>query len=175
MAVLHTIQSGWIPLRSGDVSTDEVPLDSSTSGSNLWDLTSKDCVELGPEANGINIFFAINGADGAQDTCHIFGKADGGPAERIAEFSLTAGAAYFEGLLPGESTSKVDSTAYLMVDTIAMDATNEFHIRDVDYFDTANDAAAKLTFDTTGLKFLYVCFTQSATKTHKVIPYGRIY
>jgi len=174
MAYLHTIQQGYVPLRSAEVTTDESPLDSSTSGNTFWDMTDKDVYELGEEANGICVYFAAGDTgDGSVGTCHAFGKAVHGPAEKIAEMSLTFGAAYWQGTLPGEGTSKADSTEYLMVDTIAIDSTNEFHIRDVDYFDTANNRAAKLTFDTTGLKFLYFCFTKSSA--HRIVPYGRVY
>lgn len=177
MAYLHTIQTSYVPLRSAEVTAGESPLDGTTTGSTLWDLTSHDCFELDPAFNGICMYFAAEAADGNTSTAHIWGRdKHNGPAEKIAEISLTAGVVYWNGRLPG-ATSNTDGTTYLIMDTIAVDATNEFHVKDVDVFDSGNNRQAKLTFDTTGLKFILVEFTEvaGAGEPTRITPYARFF
>ena len=172
MSMLHTFQSAYVPLRSAEVTSDDTPIDGTTA----WDLTSKDCYELDPAYNGICIMFAGEMTDGAQTTCHIHGQSINGPAEKIAEISLTAGTVYFKGRVP-KGTTDIDSTTYLHIDTIAADTTNDFHIRDTDYFDSGNNRVAKFKFDTTGLKFLLCEFTQvaGANEPTRITPYARFW
>ena len=174
MPMLHTIQTSYVHLRSSEVTAGESPLDSTT----LWELTSQDCFELDPAFNGICMYFAGEATDGAKSTAHIWGRdgAGNGPAEKIAEISLTFGSGYFFGKLP-KTTTAYEGSAYAMVDTITLDTTNELHVRDIDFFDDGNNRQCKLTFDTTGLKFVLVEFTQAgaANQPTRITPYARFW
>jgi len=173
MSMLQTIHTSYVPLRTAEVTAPESPLDGTTAGSNLWDMSTKDEFHLGEEANGIAIFFAGEMADGDQGTCHLYGRAKGGPAEKLAEVSLTAGTVFFEGKRPGDVTTQADNSSYMCIDTIALDATNEFHIRDIDFFDVANNRPTRMIMDLAGLEYILCEF--SAVPGTRITPYGRVW
>lgn len=173
MAYLTTFQSCWEPLRLADASADDTAMDTSTPGTTYWDMTKKDCHELQPIVNGLEVIFIGEGDDMDYFGCRVFGKSHGGPAEALCELTGHYGKAF----APDDGSSTVDGTAYKMAENIKIDATNKFHTRDVTVADCSTDRAAKLHFDTAGLQFVYFEFYNigDTTEVHNIMPYGRCF
>ena len=93
------------------------------------------------EANGIvlNCYGTIATANG---TCEmaLYGIADGGAPERIADIVWTFGTA-------------VRSAGVYWADTVTI--TNDWHVTTLKATDSGNEFIAKLSFDTTGYRYLY--------------------
>lgn len=178
--MVYTTRNSYVPLRTAEVTVAEVPLDSTTPGGTLWDMTSRDVYEMVVEDNNVSIYFAGEMTDNAVSTAHIWGKSVGtnDPAEKIAEVSLGSGSAVFKGRLPGSAPGvTIDSSTYLMVDGLVLDPTDSFHVRDVSVSDVSTNRAAKLSFNVAGLKFLLVEFTKVAGANFptRITPYARFW
>lgn len=173
MTMLHTFQGGWLPLRTADVSADDTALDPTLANYTFFDLTKRDAHRLDPGANGMEVVFLGEGDDTDYFGCRIFGKSPFGPAERIAEISGHYGTA----LAPNDGSVTVDSTTYKIAETILLDGSNVFHVRDVTVADCSANRAAKLHFDTAGMTHVYFEFYNvgDTTEVHNIRPYGRYY
>lgn len=173
MSMLYTLQGCWVSLRRTDVSADDTALDPTLANYTFFDLTKRDCYRLEPGANGMEVIFLGEGDDTDYFGCRIFGKSPFGPAERIAEISGHYGAA----LAPNDGSVTVDATTHKIAETILLDASNTFHIRDMTVADCSSNAVAKLYFDTAGIMDIYFEFYNigDATEVHNIRPYGRYY
>ena len=171
--MLTTYQSAWEPLRTADVTADDTALDTTTPTTTYWDMTSKDCYRLNPNANAIEIIFLGEADDTDYFACRIYGKAPGGPAEMICEVSGHMGNA----TAPNDGSVTVDTTTWKIADHIVLEATNTFHVRDITVADLSTDRVAKLFFDTAGLTWLYTEFYNVGddTEVHRIRPYGRYF
>lgn len=169
------MRNGFVPLRSADVSADDVALDTSTPGRTFWDMTKKDCYELQPGDNAVEVIFLGEGDDTDYFGCRIFGKGPYGPAQELCEISGHYGAA----LCPDDGSATVDATTHHMAETILLEASNCFRgdttIAVCDC--SANRAASLVIPDTMGLTHLYFEFYNvgDATEVHNITPWGRTY
>lgn len=109
-----------------------------------WHDKPSDAYRLGEEANGVIIIIANPNDATANANCYfkLYGYAEGGPSEFICDVSCTTG------------TARINDTAdALWVDT--MTVVSQGHIKNVSIDDSGNNRVAKLSFDATGLKYLY--------------------
>jgi hypothetical protein len=163
------MRNGFVPLRAADVSADDTAMDTSTAGTTFWDMTRKDCYELQPTDNGIEVIFLGEGDDTDYFGCRVFGKSPGGPAQALCEISGHYGAAM----------ATVDATAYHMAETILLEASNCFRgDASISVSDCSGDRAASLNMASVwGFKHLYFEFYNvgDTTEVHNITPYGRTY
>ncbi len=101
------------------------------------------------EANGVVLTCFATAS--ANDTCEmeIYGIADGGAPERIADLVWIFG------------TARHTSTTILWADTCTITA--DYHITGVNVADSTNNVIAKLVFDATGYRHLYAVAYGTAT------------
>ena len=101
------------------------------------------------EANGIILNCYATAS--ANDTCEmaLYGIADGGAPERIADIIWIFG------------TARHTSTTVLWADTVTI--TNDWHTTTLKASDSGNNFIAKLSFDTTGYRYLYAIAHGTAT------------
>ena len=118
--------------------------------------------ESSTSANGVVLTCYATAS--ANDTCEmeIYGIADGGAPERICDVVWTFG------------TARHTSTTILWADTCTL--TDDNHISGCTVSDDADNAIVKLSFDTTGYRYLYAVAygTASGTATNitvKMRPY----
>lgn len=162
MTMLHTYQGSYEPMRLADVCADETLLDGETASYTYhWHDKPSGAKELGTECNGCVI--VMHGTDVDNNDTFVFnlyGYAEGGPAEFIAEVSGTIGVARIN-----------DVTTTLYAD--AMNIVEQGHIRNLAVKDGAESGRiAKLTFDTGGLKYLWLEFSDISDAYR---PYIRVY
>lgn len=167
MSIMHTIHLAYESMRSGDVTADEDLIDPTGSDRSKWlsEFTHNDVYELGEEANGVEII----GWGEADDTDYVDFELWGAAfsafkgktiAEFLCEVSAQAGAAVADITSSG-------STSRLFFDTMSI--TSEGHVKAAAVDDSGNNRFAKLSLDTTGLKFLFVQFTNvgDTTEVHR--------
>jgi hypothetical protein len=151
-------------------------MDGSTANlTHHWSDKPASAKYLGEEYNGCEIIFAggqkslsesdpslsdtTGTTDGTNWDGKLWGYTSSGPAELIAEISVTAG------------TSRVnDATTALYADTITV--ANDYHLTDVAVQDSGNNRVAKLNFDTVGYRFIYCEFTDGVSD---IVAYIRPY
>lgn len=167
--ISYTIQGSYEQMRSADVTTDDTVLDGSTAGYTYdWHDKPSAAKELGPEYNACEIIFpcgqdflddtnAMIATDGNNFAFSLWGYAERGPAEFLCEVSGTVGTARIE-----------DSTSVLYTDTLTIDS--QGHLKTISVADAGgNNRVAKLAFDTCGLKYLYVCFSDTSAAINPYI------
>ena len=147
----YTIQNTYVPLRqdahkNGDVTAADTALTAETAG---YTYHSSDrpagAFRLNPEDEQVTMIFpCLDASNNKAFEMRFFGYAAGdGPAELIADVSLTTGLARIN-----------DVTTSLYVDTITVDY--EAHISAVNLADnTASDRIAKMNISTFGYAYLY--------------------
>lgn len=156
--MLHTFQGSYVLL--AEASQDISGFDGTTVGATLdWhDLPAnrpegespnirddtQGTIEVGNEANGCVIIAACvsTATENKNGAFELFGWAEGGPAEYIADVSCTT------GLIWGPD----DSTTALYVDTMVIDT--QYHVKNLTVKDSANNRICKLQFDLAGLKYI---------------------
>ena len=129
MTMLHTMQTQYTKMRPTDVTTDDISIDGSTSGYRLTDITERDVIEYDPAANGIEIIFSAEGANGDTFGAYIWNIAQGGIAERVAEITCALGTAWAD-------MTNADSTTRLFADTVTI--STEYHLKEVTVADSGN-------------------------------------
>ena len=161
MTVNHTIQLSYEAMRTADVTADESLIDPTGSDSNKWisEFTRNDVYELGPEANAVEI---IGWAE-ADDTDYVDFQLWGGAqcmgktvASFLCEVSAQCGAAIAD-------ITNADSTERLFIDTMSI--TSQAHVKSIVVDDNGNNRFAKISLDTTGLKYLLPMFTNIGDTT----------
>ncbi len=130
-------------------------------------LRPKDIKSLwgkGSETEANNVVFTCYATASANDTCEmeIYGIADGGAPERIAEIIWIFG------------TARHTSTTVLWADTCTI--TTNYHLKAITVADDADNVIAKMLFDATGYRYLYAIAYGTATGaatniTVKMRPY----
>ena len=145
---LKTSQYGFIPLRGGDVTSVDAILTPATAGRTFHESDRPaTAFKLGDEYNAsVLIFENYDTADGVNAAVNVWGYAETGPAEFIADLSLTTGLARID-----------DNATDLYTDTITrVNDLSDGHIKKIKILDSGNDRISKVWFDNTGLKYLYV-------------------
>lgn len=172
MGTLNTYRGGYQLVQDNTTSGTEM-LDGETSGKTyaFKDKPSA-AMWMGEEFNGVELLFvggysstknntpakALAGEGdttgvNAGDTfdCMVWGWADNGPAERIAEVSITV----------GETNRYNDFTTALYANKITESI--DYHISNVAQYDAdGSSGIAKMTLDTAGLRYLYCEFTAAS-------------
>jgi len=149
---LKSAQYGYQPLRTeggnGDVTAVDATLSPATAGRTFHESdrpSSAFCIA--DEFNASVIIFENYGtANNVSAGVNIWGYPTAGPAEFIADLSLTTGLARID-----------DGATDLYTDTITrVNDPSDGHIKKIRIVDSGNDRIAKVWFDNTGLKYLYV-------------------
>lgn len=144
---LTTGQFSYEPMRGGDVTVVDTVLDSSTAGFTFHESDKPaSAYELNPEYNApIIIFETKDASDNKNISINLYGYPVNGPAEFIAELSLTVGTARIN-----------DSTRSLYVDTIVRtNDVSDGHAKKITIRDSGNNRIAKVWFDGMGLRNVY--------------------
>lgn len=153
LTMLHTIQSSYEKLRSGQVAVADSDLDGVTAGLTYKSTDRPDdseCFVAGPEVGGVTLIF--DGEGSATDTFswslygyRTVGPGNIGPAEIVAAGTGLLGTA-------------VSENGFLYADTIVI--TNPGSWYDVPIaIDSGNNRICKLCFDLVGFKYLSIRFT----------------
>lgn len=147
---LKTSMYGYTPLRggNGDVTIADATLTPATAGVTFHESDRPaDAFKLNEEYNAsVIIFENYDTADNKNAGVNIWGYATTGPAEFIADLSLTTGKARID-----------DIATSLYTDTITrVNDLSDGHIKKIKILDSGNDRISKVWFDNTGLKYLYV-------------------
>lgn len=151
MSMLETYQGSYELL--ADSSVDVTIFDGSSTGyTYLWSDFSRTAflVEptlgtklVGTECNGIEIIAAglasANNDDGA---FRLYGRTENGPAEYLADISMTVGTARYYN----------DASTSLYVDTFVI--AEQAHLTNIAVKDTANDRISKLQLDFAGYRYI---------------------
>lgn len=168
----QTIQKGYVPMRSNDVTADDTLLESTATTYRYGEFTKRDVFLLGPEFNACEIIFVAEADDTDYFQCRIWGgggKTDGRMtvAEFICDMTGQAGTAYAGDLTLG------DPSDLRFIDTLTIDT--QGHIKTASIADSATNRVAKLAFDTVGLTWLYAEFEDvgDTTEVHRIMPYIR--
>jgi len=148
--MLHTFQGSYEPMRSADITegNEDTQLDGATAGYTYhWSdrPALKEVYRLGEEANGA-VIIATSPVESTADALgcfKLYGYPEGGPAEFMCDISCAAGTARIN-----------DDAEALYVDT--MNIGSQGHIKNLSVDDSGNNRVAKLSFDTTGLRYLYM-------------------
>lgn len=145
---LKTAQYGFIPLRGGDVTVVDNVLTPAIAGRTFHESDRPESAfRLGDEYNAsVIIFENYDTEESVNAAVNIYGYASVGPAEFIADLSLTTGAARID-----------DNDIDLYTGTITrVNDLSDGHIKKIKILDSGNDRISKVWFDNTGLKYLYV-------------------
>ncbi len=145
MSMLKTIQMGYVPMRTADITVADTKIDPTAPGYTYHEHDRPtSAYRLGEEANAAVIIFespiAINDSDAA---IRLWGYPAAGPAEFICDASVTIGNIWVN-----------DITTDLYADTIVIGT--QAHLKTVSVADSANGRIAKLAFDCVGYKYLYM-------------------
>lgn len=145
--MLKTAQYGYVPMRGGDVTVADTTLSPTTAGYTFHESDRPTSIhKLGEEDNASFIIFEnYDTSADINSAVNIWGYAAKGPAEFIAELSLTTG------------TARIDDIATdLYTDTITrVNDLSDGHIKDIEIRDSGNNRVAKVFFDNCGYKYLY--------------------
>jgi hypothetical protein len=144
---LKTAQYGYTPLRGGDVTAVDTTLSPATAGSTFGEHDRPtSAYRLGEEDNGcIIIFENYDTTPNVNSAVNIWGYAVNGPAEFIAELSLTTGAARIN-----------DDGGDVYTDTITrVNDVTDGHVKKITIADSGNDRVAKVFFDDIGYRWIY--------------------
>jgi len=145
---LKTAQYGAVPMRGGDVTIADLTLTPATANRTLHESDRPaSAFELNEEYNAsVIIFENYDTANNTNAGVNIWGYPVAGPAEFIADLSLTTGLARID-----------DSETDLYTDTITRaNDLSDGHIKKIKILDSGNDRISKVWFDNTGLKYLYI-------------------
>ncbi len=146
--MLKSAQYGYSPARGGDVTVADATLTPATANRTFhFSDRPPSAYKLGEEENAsVLIFENSDTADGANAGVNIWGYSVNGPAEFIADLSLTTG------------TARIDDVATdLYTDTITrVNDLSDGHIKKIKIVDSGNDRIARVWWDNTGLKYIYV-------------------
>jgi len=141
---------------------DATPLDGTTSGRTFQpgDRLESACIPLDEETDAVTITMDGTGSDGNTAVFNIYGYGLNGPAERIYHtVTATLG-------------TGVAGTGKLYVDTISGTDT---HTSTIGIKDSGSNTVAKVSFDTSGMRYLYfepTTFTTLTAITFHVREWG---
>ena len=155
MSMLKTHQGSYEKMRTSDVGSDEA---SYTTTGFIPANRPSTAKELPPDANGVEILpYMVDATADIDGTFELWGWATNGPAEFLAEISATAGAA-------------LRTTADAFCDKLV--CTTQGHIKTVSVVDVGStNNASKITFDTAGLKYVHILFTDISEGWNALIRY----
>ena len=178
MSMLKTFRGGFEMVRSGDVTAAETLIDGSTSGY-MYCFSDKPshAIKLGDEYNGVQIFFSAGKGFGEglhefsavpEKECafQIDGWASNAPAMKICDGSVQVGESRIFPVNDGH-----DASESLVCCSIALD--DEPHPASISVHNVdSTNGIASLTFDTAGLEWLSVTFSDvSAPINAHIRPY----
>jgi hypothetical protein len=138
----------YVPARGGVVTAADTVLDGSTAGYTYHqsDRPASAFTLTEEHVGSVIMFENYDTSDGINSAVRIWGYPHKGPAEFIADLSLTAGTARID-----------DVTTNLYTDTITrVNDLSDGHIKKIKITDSGNDRVAKVWFDNVGYGHLYV-------------------
>ncbi len=145
--MLKSAQYKYVPLRGRDVTEVDTTLSPATANYTFHESDRPESAfVLGEEDNGsVIIFENYATADGKNSAVNLWGYAHKGPAEFIAELSLTTG------------TARIDDNATdLYTDTITrVNDVSDGHSKKITIRDSGNNRIAKVWFDNMGYQYIY--------------------
>jgi len=139
---------GYEPARGGDVTVADLTLTPATAGRTFHESDRPITVfKLNEEYNAsVLIFENYDTSADINSGANVWGYGLAGPAEFMMDLSLTTGLARID-----------DIATDLYTDTITqVNDSSDGHIKKIKILDSGNDRIAKVWFDNTGLKYLYV-------------------
>jgi hypothetical protein len=146
--MLKTAIYAYEPMRGKDITVADTTLSPATSKSTFHESDRPaSAFKLNEEYNAsVIIFENYDTTPNINSAVNIWGYGKTGPAEFIAELSLTTGAARID-----------DEAGDLYTDTITrVNDLSDGHIKKIKITDSGNDRVAKVWFDNVGYKYLYV-------------------
>jgi hypothetical protein len=148
MSMLHTIRGGYEQKQDITAASTITNVGLETGGADFTDKPDG-AWWVGEEYNGMVVIVAggvldTSVAENDDYDLMFYGWADNGPAEKIADVSVTLGLTVYE-----------DNTLHLWADTLALDATSEVHIADCVEYDGSTDRICRLVLDTAGYRWFY--------------------
>ena len=156
---LQTHQGGYEPMRTSDVGADEATY--ATTG---WVPANRPAAAklLPVECNGVEIMpYMVDFTADKVGAFQLWGWATNGPAEFLAEISATVGTAQF--------TTGVGGTAAFCDKLVC---TTAGHVKTISLADVGStNNASKVSFDTAGLKYVHILFTDVSEEWNALIRY----
>jgi len=146
--MLKTGIYGYEPLRGGDITIVDGTLSPATPSFTYHESDRpKSAFPLNEEYNGsVIIFENYDTTPDVNSAVNVWGYGKTGPAEFIAELSLTTGLARID-----------DESGDLYTDTITqVNDNSDGHAKKIKITDNGNDRVSKVWFDNMGYKYLYV-------------------
>jgi hypothetical protein len=155
MGMLKTYQGAYEPMRSSTVSSDEA---SYTTTGFIPSNRPSAAKELPTTCNAVEILPYMEDATADIDgTFELWGWADNGPAEFLAEISATVGTAL---------RTSTDAFCDKLV------CTTSGHVNTVSVLDVGStNNVSKIHFDTAGLKYVHILFTDISEGWNALIRY----